>query len=95
MTEGPPKIFEGYIIPKGSIIIGNTWAVLHDPKSYDEPDLFNPDRFMKNKFGIRDDIAPDDWRNTFPFGGGRRICLGSSLAEASLNTNIPKVRASC
>jgi cytochrome P450 len=63
------------LIPKGTVIVGNTWAVLHDPASYDEPEKFNPDRFIKNKYGIRNDLAgEEDWRNTFPYGAGRRIC---------------------
>ncbi|KAM0749101.1 cytochrome P450 [Meredithblackwellia eburnea MCA 4105] len=86
------EIFQGCIIPKGSLVIGNTWAVLHDPNMYEEPDTFNPDRFIKNKYGLKDDAPADDgWRNTFPYGGGRRICLGMHLAEASLQTNIPKL----
>lgn len=67
------------LVPKGSLVVGNTWAVLHDPASYEDPESFNPDRFMKHKFGLRDGAADDVWRNTFPYGGGRRICASSPM----------------
>lgn len=45
-----------------------------------------PERFLENKFGIKKEVA-DAWRNTFPYGAGRRICLGMGVAENSLSIN--------
>ncbi|CAE7097490.1 unnamed protein product [Rhizoctonia solani] len=65
--------YKGYRIPKGAIVIGNTWAMSNDPSVYSEPDRFNPDRFL-------DPSVPD----APAFGFGRRICPGSHHAEAIL-----------
>jgi len=49
-----------------------------------------PERFLKNEFGLLDP-TPDqmkEWRNTYAFGAGRRICPGIHLVSNSLNINI-------
>jgi len=38
--------FRGYHIPEGTAIIGNAWALLHDPAEYPEHHLFKPERFL-------------------------------------------------
>lgn len=37
---------QNYDIPKGTIIIGNIWSLHNDPKYWNEPDAFNPSRFL-------------------------------------------------
>ncbi|KAF8067055.1 OrdA protein [Lyophyllum atratum] len=76
-------IINGYLIPKGSIIISNLWGMLHDPVTYPEPFVFNPDRHI----ATNDKPAQQDPR-TICFGYGRRICAGMYLAEASLFSAI-------
>ncbi|KAG6906667.1 hypothetical protein DXG01_012695 [Tephrocybe rancida] len=67
-------IHDGFLIPKGSIIIANLWNMLHDPESYAEPHKFNPSRFITTK----DHIAERDVYDII-FGFGRRICPGMSI----------------
>ncbi|TNN89398.1 Cytochrome P450 2U1 [Liparis tanakae] len=38
--------FRGYTIPKGTVIVPNLWSVHRDPTVWDEPDSFNPARFL-------------------------------------------------
>lgn len=40
------KVLQGYIIPKGSVIVPNLWAVHRDPNVWEKPDDFNPSRFL-------------------------------------------------
>lgn len=47
-------------------------TILHDPTTYQEPEKFNPDRFLSTKIG---DSAPLTHLNV-AFGYGRRICPG-------------------
>ncbi|XP_030845749.1 cytochrome P450 2J2 [Strongylocentrotus purpuratus] len=68
--------FRGFTIPKGSIIIPNLWAVHHDPKEWNEPDTFNPDRFLSADG--KQFQKNEAW---MPFGVGRRDCVGSQLAK--------------
>lgn len=65
--------YKGYYIPKDSTIIGNSWAVLHDPVTYPDPETFNPDRFVKDK------SLPDPM-DIAAFGYGRRSCSGKAMA---------------
>ncbi|KAF7336122.1 Cytochrome P450 [Mycena venus] len=72
--------YRGYRIPAGSLVIGNTWAILHDKEMYADPHSFNPERFLldgKLNPAVRD---PE----TAAFGFGRRICPGRYMATASI-----------
>jgi len=40
--------YDGYYIPKGTIVIGNAWSILHDPKAFDNPMEFQPERYLKD-----------------------------------------------
>ncbi|KAF9558598.1 cytochrome P450 [Agrocybe pediades] len=73
-------VYNGYYIPKGSIVIGNAWAMLYDEKHYPEPHTFNPERFLKNGELNPDVLDPAE----VAFGFGRRICPGRHLALSVL-----------
>ncbi|RYO97634.1 hypothetical protein DL764_007271 [Monosporascus ibericus] len=75
-------VFEGYLIPKGAMIVPNIWYFTHDPAVYKDPMSFNPDRFLA------DSPAPNP-RN-YVFGFGRRICPGRLLADSSVWITIAK-----
>ena len=38
--------FRGYTIPKGTVILPNLWSVHRDPTLWENPDTFNPTRFL-------------------------------------------------
>ncbi|KAI0088621.1 cytochrome P450 [Irpex rosettiformis] len=79
----------GYKIPAGSTIIANIWGILHDPEVYDDPEVFNPDRYMESDVGTKKDHENDiGQRNDLTFGGGRRICAGMHVAKYSLAINV-------
>ncbi|KAF7760416.1 hypothetical protein Agabi119p4_11092 [Agaricus bisporus var. burnettii] len=64
--------YNGYYIPKRTIVIGNAWSLLHDPEVYNDPGDYIPDRFLKD--GQPDDSIRDP--SIAAFGYGRRICPG-------------------
>ncbi|KAI1792350.1 cytochrome P450 [Ganoderma leucocontextum] len=72
--------YNGYLIPKGTVLLANVWAISRDPKQYPDPDRFMPERFLK------DGKLNPDVRNprAFAFGFGRRSCAGKHFAEPSL-----------
>jgi cytochrome P450 len=79
--------YEGYFLPKGTMLLANTWAIHRDEDEYARPDEFIPERFLNNKFGTKNPIGdtPEDHRRgTYGFGAGRRVCPGQRLAENSL-----------
>ncbi|EKM55885.1 uncharacterized protein PHACADRAFT_209397 [Phanerochaete carnosa HHB-10118-sp] len=68
--------YNGYHIPAGSVVMGNTWAILHDEETYPDPYSFNPKRFLSADGMLRDDVPLP----TETFGYGRRICPGRYFA---------------
>ncbi|KAK7437469.1 hypothetical protein VKT23_018540 [Stygiomarasmius scandens] len=81
--------YRNYLLPKGTMIFINTWGIYHDPEMYDDPEVFNPDRYLGNPTGTKAGVDIRDFRNTnIAFGGGRRICPGMHLANASLALNV-------
>ncbi|KAF8581749.1 cytochrome P450 [Ramaria rubella] len=75
-------VYGDYFIPGGSIVIGNSWAILQDERTYGpEPETFRPERFL-------------DANTKFPlaaFGYGRRVCPGRHLAMNSLFIGVASV----
>jgi hypothetical protein len=37
---------EGFTIPKGSTVLGSVLNAMRDPQYFEDPELFNPDRFI-------------------------------------------------
>lgn len=64
----------GYHIPKGTMLNVNLWAIQNDPKVWDEPRQFKPERF-ENVEGERIGYK------FMPFGSGRRSCPGENMAK--------------
>ncbi|CBF85201.1 protein CYP620E1 [Aspergillus nidulans FGSC A4] len=73
-------IYEGYLIPKNSLIMPNIWAFTHDASHYKDPATFNPSRFLGD--------TPEPDPSTLTFGFGRRICPGRLLADSSIFLTI-------
>ena len=72
-------VYNGYFIPKGSLVLANIWNMLHDPAVYANPLNFEPERFIASP----GKPAEQDPR-VCCFGFGRRVCPGMTLAETSV-----------
>jgi cytochrome P450 len=64
----------GYAVPPGLTILMSQWVVQRDPRFYDEPEKFRPERWLEGLAGRLPRYA------YFPFGGGPRLCIGNSFA---------------
>jgi cytochrome P450 len=83
--------YAGRFIPKDSIVLPNTWwvpnvlkrsmcsialrSMSRDPRTYKDPYVFNPSRFLGEH--------PEQDPRTYFFGFGRRICPGRLYADNS------------
>jgi 2-hydroxyisoflavanone synthase len=83
----------GYMIPKGALILFNVWQVGRDPKYWEKPLEFRPERFLENA-GEGEAAAVDLRGQHFtllPFGSGRRVCPGVNLAIAGMATLLASI----
>ncbi|XVE61225.1 hypothetical protein DITRI_Ditri06bG0022400 [Diplodiscus trichospermus] len=78
-------IIGGYEIPEGTRLFVNLWALGRDPKHWENPLEFTPERFLTeawrqgtNQFQFLD--VRGQHFSLLPFGSGRRSCPGASLA---------------
>lgn len=71
---------QDYRIPAKSIVVLPIYAVHRDPRYWDQPDRFQPERF---EAGWEERIPRYAY---LPFGGGPRVCIGNQFAmmEAQL-----------
>nr|BAB87838.1 flavonoid 3'-hydroxylase [Torenia hybrid cultivar] len=69
---------DGYLIPKGSTLLVNVWAIARDPKVWADPLEFRPERFLTGGEKADVDVKGNDFE-LIPFGAGRRICAGVGL----------------
>lgn len=63
-----------YAIPKGSEVLMSQYVTHRDARHYPDPERFDPDRWLPERSAGRPKFA------YFPFGGGRRLCVGEAFA---------------
>ncbi|KAJ7336385.1 cytochrome P450 [Mycena albidolilacea] len=75
--------YKNYVVPKDTTIVLNIYSIFHNPDIYEDPEVFNPERYMQSEHGTRPGMDTD-FRDNFLFGAGRRICPGQSVAQATI-----------
>lgn len=53
-----------YVVPKDTLCMANIWQIHHNPKYWENPNQYNPDRFLMNE-----KRHPFSW---IPFSAGHR-----------------------
>lgn len=76
----------GYKITPGTRLIVNVWKIQRDPRIWEDPESFNPDRFLMSDV----DVKGKDF-GLIPFGSGRRSCPGASLALQVLHLTLARI----
>jgi cytochrome P450 len=90
--------YEGYYIPAGTTVLGNSWAINLNEEYYPNPHLFDPARFLDTALSEKSKQPTSLTGRAHPakaghssFGWGRRICPGAGLAENSLVIALAKI----
>jgi len=83
-------VYDGYFIPKDSVIHPLEWSMSRNPAKYPDPDAYDPDRWV-------DPSSPSFQLplSRYPsivgysqFGYGRRVCQGQEVAEVDLFVGV-------
>ncbi|MCA9771064.1 MAG: cytochrome P450, partial [Myxococcales bacterium] len=75
----------GWRVPVGTTMVFSQWAVHRDPRTYEDPEAFRPERwtpaFMEGlpRFAY------------FPFGGGPRVCVGAEMTMLEASLVLPTI----
>ncbi|GBB89435.1 hypothetical protein RclHR1_16100002 [Rhizophagus clarus] len=71
-TPTKPLKVGSYVVPKDTWCITNVWQIQHDPKYWDDPYRYDPDRFLSGE-----KKHPYSW---IPFSAGHRGCIGQNFS---------------
>jgi cytochrome P450 len=76
------EVIDGYHLPPGADVFVSPWVTHRDPRIWEQPQRFDPERFTAEQEKQRHRYA------YLPFGGGPRACIGQyfSMLEATLAT---------
>jgi cytochrome P450 len=66
---------DGYRLPAGTRVTPSIYLVNRNPRVYEAPEEFRPERFLEN--------GPETF-SWIPFGGGIRRCIGASFAQLEM-----------
>lgn len=80
-------VLQGYSIPRGTAVVRVGAVTSMDPKNFDQPQKFLPERWLR---GHKERQNFDSFSN-LPFGHGSRSCIGQRFAKLELYTLMVKM----
>lgn len=97
VTNAVPRVaaqdtyIDGVFIPKGTTIAINLYEAHHNPRVWNDPEAFRPERFEPGD--EYDKLkAQGDGTAFIAFGIGPRLCVGQNLALAELRVFLAMLR---
>ena len=82
---------EGYFIPQNTPLIINYYGLNRDEHYWEEPEQFNPYRFLAENGKLRKDLID----KFYPFGVGSRRCIGEYLGRLEIFTFFTNLLRQC
>ncbi|HXE80317.1 MAG TPA: cytochrome P450 [Vicinamibacterales bacterium] len=65
----------GFAIPAGTMVLASPWVLHRDPRFFERPEAFVPERWSE---GFEKRLPKYAY---FPFGAGPRVCIGAGFAR--------------
>ncbi|WP_235116138.1 cytochrome P450 [Desmonostoc muscorum] len=81
----------GYFIPKNTPVSINLYSLTRDDRYWEEPEKFNPRRFLTESGEIREDLLD----KYYPFGLGKRRCLGEYFGRLAIFSFFANLMHKC
>ncbi|XP_057734983.1 dimethylnonatriene synthase-like [Arachis stenosperma] len=78
----------GYHISKGTRLFINLWKLHRDPKTWSNPNAFEPERFLNACSGV--DFRGQDFE-FIPFSSGRRSCPGMTFGMQVVHLTLARL----
>ncbi|KAG5252430.1 cytochrome P450 [Salix suchowensis] len=78
----------GYLVPRGTQLLVNAWKLHRDPRIWENPCEFGPERFLTSHGSI--DVRGKQFEYV-PFGSGRRQCPGISSGLRMLHLTLSRL----
>lgn len=66
------------VLPANTVVSTHTWTLHRDPRNYQDPDRFDPDRWLEESSGEKGKVH--DAKAWAPFGYGVTSCIGKNVA---------------
>lgn len=86
LSTSDVQLSNGMLVPANTTAMVNMWAITHDPRVWEDPQEFKPERFIEADV----DVRGGDLRLA-PFGAGRRVCPGKNLGLVTVNLWVAKL----
>lgn len=85
--------YNGYFIPKGSVMHPLEWAIARDPAMFPDPETFNPLRWVEPSYPTYKEPLTEypTIINSTQFGYGRRLCQGQGVADEDMLIGIGSI----
>ncbi|KAH9956358.1 cytochrome P450 [Russula dissimulans] len=84
-------VYDGYDIPRGTTVFGNIDVLVKDPNLFEDPETFDPSRFLFPHQPAGNWSGKVDSDFTLPFGFGRRVCPGMHVALRSTFISVARI----
>ena len=90
-AAGNDSTINGYFIAKKTPVLINLYSLTRDERYWQEPEKFNPHRFLSENGKIREDLLD----KYYPFGIGKRRCFGEHLSRLEIFLFITNLMHQC
>lgn len=83
-TPTEPFVVDGHVIPPGTMVVVNTYCIMHNQDYFPDPFAFKPERWLE-------EANSKTLRQAFvPFGMGEAMCLGKAMAYLETSLVVAK-----